>query len=231
MPRKSRRRTKTRKQKIINMVGCSNKCSNRKHHKSCKNVFLSHHGGQGCGSTGCPISPLSFSKMNAFSDNYKPPVFQSGGCDNCIRGGTSMKDGTSMKGGNSFYKPAPPMPGPLVGSAWAYNKLPGMDGIGGNRNYLSPVNVGKDPALQMTMNGSGYKTMNSMVGGIRRGRRQKTVKNMQSGGLIPQDLVNLGRNFSFNLSSAYNALNGQSAPTDPLPYRDQLTNTVSINRI
>jgi hypothetical protein len=123
------------------------------------------------------------------------------------------------------------MPGPLVGSAWAYNKLPGMDGIGGNRNYLSPVNVGKDPALQMTMNGSGYKTMNSMVGGIRRGRRQKTVKNMQSGGLIPQDLVNLGRNFSFNLSSAYNALNGQSAPTDPLPYRDQLTNTVSINRI
>ena len=223
MPRKTRRRTKSRKQKIINMIGCSNKCSNGKHHKSCKNVFLSHRGGQGCGSTGCPIAPLSFAKMNEFSNNYKPSVVQKGGCGSC---GINL-----MKGGNSFFKPAPLMPGPVVGSAWAYNKLPGMDGIGGNRNYLSPVNVGKDPALQMTMNGSGYKTMNSMVGGIRRGKRRKTVKNMKAGGLIPQDLVNLGRDFSFNFSSAYNALNGQSAPTDPLPYRDQLTNTVSINRI
>jgi hypothetical protein len=216
MPRKTRRRTKSRKQKIINMVGCSSRCSNGKHHKSCKNVFLSHRGGQGCGSTGCPIAPLSFAKMNEFSNNYKPSVVQKGGCDSC------------MKGGNSFFKPAPLMPGPVVGSAWAYNKLPGMDGIGGNRNYLSPVNVGKDPALQMTMNGSGYKTMNSMVGGR---KKRKTVKNMKAGGLIPQDLVNLGRDFSFNFSSAYNALNGYSAPTNPLPYKDQLTNTASINRI
>ncbi len=212
------RRTKTRKQKIINMVGCSSRCSNGKHHKSCKNVFLSHRGGQGCGSTACPIAPLSFSKMNDFSHNYKPSVFQKGGCGSC---------GTNMKGGNSFFKPAALMPGPVVGSAWAYNKLPGMDGIGGNRNYLSPVNVGKDPALQMTMNGSGYKTMNSMVGG----KKRKTVKNMNAGGFIPQDLVNLGRDFSFNFSSAYNALNGQSAPTNPSPYMDQLTNTSSINRI
>jgi len=222
MPRKTRRRTKSRKQKIINMVGCSSRCSNGRHHKSCKRSFFSKIGGQGCGSTGCPISPLSVAKMNEFSNTYKPPVFQKGGCDSCMRGGTSMK------GGNSFYKPAPPMPGPIVGSAWAYNKLPGMDGIGGNRNYLSPVNVGKDPALQMTMNGSGYKTMNSMVGGR---TRKKTVKNMNAGGLIPQDLVNLGRDFSFNLSSAYNSLNGISAPTNPLPYKDQLTNTVTINRI
>jgi hypothetical protein len=223
MPRKTRRRTKSRKQKIINMIGCSNKCSNGKHHKSCKNVFLSHRGGQGCGSTGCPIAPLSFAKMNEFSNNYKPSVVQKGGCGSC---GINL-----MKGGNSFFKPAPLMPGPVVGSAWAYNKLPGMDGIGGNRNYLSPVNVGKDPALQMTMNGSGYKTMNSMVGGIRRGIRRKTVKNMKAGGLIPQDLVNLGRDFSFNFSSAYNALNGQSAPPNPSPYMGQLTNTASINRI
>ena len=210
------------------MVGCSKSCSNGKHHKSCKRSFFSKRGGQGCGSNGCPIAPLSFSKMNAFSDNYKPPVFQKGGCGSCMAGGTSMT------GGNSFFKPAPLMPGPVVGSPWAYNKLPGMDGIGGNRNYLSPVNVGKDPALQMTMNGSGYKTMNSMVGGVGLFggiRKRKTVKNIQAGGLIPQDLVNLGRDVSFNLSSAYNALNGISAPTHPLPYRDQLINTVSINRI
>ncbi len=221
MPRKTRRRTRTRtrKQKIINMIGCSSRCSNGKHHKSCKNVFLSHRGGQGCGSTGCPIAPLSFTKMNEFSNNYNPTVKQNGGCGSCMRGGIGMK------GGNSFFKPAPLMPGPFTGSAWAYNKLPGMDGIGGNRNYLSPVNVGNDPALQMTMNGAGYKTMNSMVGG------RKTVKNMKAGGLIPQDLVNLGSDFAFNFKSAYNALNGYSGPVNPLPYKGQLTNTATINRI
>jgi hypothetical protein len=229
MPRKTRRRT--RKQKVINMIGCSKRCSNGRHHKSCKRSFFSKRGGQGCGSTGCPIAPLSVAKMNAFSDNYKPPIFgtkQNGGCGSC--GINLMKGGTSMKGGNNFYKPAPLMPGPFVGSAWAYNKLPGMDGIGSNRNYLSPVNVGKDPALQMTMNDAGYKTMNSMIGGSGKGRKRKTVKNMK-GGLMSQDLVNLGRDFTYNINTAYNALNGVSAPTKPLPYQDQLTNTATINRI
>jgi hypothetical protein len=218
MPRKTRRRT--RKQKVINMIGCAKRCSNGKHVKSCKHIFLSQRGGQGCGSNGCPIAPLSFEKMNAFSNNYKPSLNQNGGCGSC---GINY-----MKGGNTFYKPAPLMPGPFVGSEWAYNKLPGMDGIGGNRNYLPSVNVGNDPALQMTMNGAGYKTMNSMVGGK---KKRKTVKNMKAGGLIPQDLVNLGNDFTFNFKSAYNALNGTSPPTNPSPYRGQLINTMSINRI
>jgi hypothetical protein len=220
MPRKTRTR-RTRKQKIINMIGCSNKCSNGRHHKSCKNAFFSKRGGQGCGPTGCPISPLSVDKMNVFSDNYKPPIFgtkQNGGCGSC---GINL-----MKGGNSYFKPAPLMPGPIVGSAWAYNKLPGMDGIGGNRNFLSPVNVGKDPALQMTMNDAGYKTLNSMIGG--RGKKRRTVKNMKAGGL--QDWMNISE-LTYNVNSAYNALNGYSAPTNPLPYRDQLTNTAIIKRV
>lgn len=220
MPRKTRTRRRTRKQKVINMVGCSN----GKHSRTCKRSFFSKRGGQGCGPTGCPIAPLSVAQMNAFSDNYKPPIFnmnngQNGGCGSCIKGGTS-----------NFYKPPPLMPGPSVGSAWAYNKLPGMDGIGGNRNYLSPVNVGKDPALQMTMNDAGYKTMNSMIGGSGKRRGRKTVKNMK-GGLMSQDLVNLGRDFTYNFNTAYNALNGVSAPTKPLPYQDQLINTATINRI
>ena len=223
MPRKTRTR-KTRKQKIINMVGCSNKCSHGRHHKSCKRSFFSKRGGQGCGPTGCPLAPLSVSQMNAFSDNYKPPTFgtkQNGGCGSC------MNTGNLMKGGNSYFKQAPLMPGPVVGSAWAYNKLPGMDGIGGNRNFLSPVNVGKDPALQMTMNDSGYKTLNSMFGG-RRGKGRKTVKNMKAGGL--QDWMNISE-LTYNVNSAYNALNGRSAPTNPSPYRGQLTNTAIIQRV
>jgi hypothetical protein len=55
-----------------------------------------------------------------------------------------------------------------------------------------------------------------MVGG----RRNK--KSVRGGGLIPQDLVNLGSDFSYNLKSAYNSLNGYKAPVDPLPYKGQL---------
>jgi hypothetical protein len=43
-----------------------------------------------------------------------------------------------------------------------------------------------------------------------------------------QDLVNLGRDFTYNFKSAYNALNGYSAPVNPAPYRDQLTHNRSI---
>jgi hypothetical protein len=55
----------------------------------------------------------------------------------------------------------------------------------------------------------------------------KSISNKNSissgGGLVPQDLLNLGNDISFNVKSAYNALNGYSAPVNPLPYKDQLT--------
>jgi hypothetical protein len=46
----------------------------------------------------------------------------------------------------------------------------------------------------------------------------------RGGGLIPQDLVNFGRTFTYGLGSAYNAINGYQQPVNPLPYKDQLTN-------
>ena len=73
----------------------------------------------------------------------------------------------------------------------------------------------------MSMANSGYKTPNSLVGG---------KKNRKGGGIIPQDMVNLGRNFSFNFKSAYNALNGYKAPVDPLPYKGQLTGASNYNK-
>jgi len=263
MPRKSNKRrnkrTKTRKQKVYLMKGCSKK------NKSCKNNNISsldkktcpncgpncHCGskcncphpcpgtcylnhtlkggsgfGSGCGSCGCPYSPLSFKQMNMYggeTNNIPPatiPLNYNGVGEN---GGLS--DSYLAQSGGSFYKPAASMPGPIVGSAWSssINKWPGVNGIGSDSNYLKSYNannniITKDPALQMTMNDAGYNTRNSMVGG----RRKKMKKSMNGGGLIPQDLVNLGSNFTFNLKSAYNSLNGYKAPIDPLPYKDQL---------
>ena len=47
----------------------------------------------------------------------------------------------------------------------------------------------------------------------------------RGGGILPQDLVNLGRNITYNLGSAYNAINGYPAPVNPMPYNDQLVNS------
>jgi hypothetical protein len=42
--------------------------------------------------------------------------------------------------------------------------------------------------------------------------------------------VNLGRDFTFNFKTAYNALNGYKAPVDPAPYKGQLTGALNNNR-
>ena len=242
MPKKSRTRTRrrTRKQKVINMIGCSKK---HRHNKSCKNgkdlgcpncgpnchcgvncncphpcpgsCYLNRKmvkkGGAGCGSCGCPVGGFTYGAMNKVGGNC---------------GGTC---GVQQTGGN-FFKPAAPIPGPFTGSAWgtSVNEWPTMNGIGGDRNYLNSYagTITNDPQQQMLMSGSGYKTLNSMIGG--KNKKRSSKKTQKGGGLIPQDLVNLGSNFTFNLKSAYNSLNGVSAPVNPLPYKDQLTTNNKI---
>ncbi len=257
MTKKTRKRSrKTRKQKVINMIGCSKK---HKHNKSCKNntknrknlgcpncgpnchcgpkcncphpcpgsCYLNNRKKMqkagSCGSSACPMGGLTFKAMNQFGGNC---------------GGTcSIIPAQSQSGGN-FFKPASPIPGPFVGSSWgtSTNEWPGTNGIGGDRNYLASYakTIGNDPQLKMSMADSGYKTLNSMVGGyvyknkndsssiLKSNSINKSKSKSQKGGLIPQDLVNLGNNFTFNLKSAYNSLNGYNSPANPLPYKDQL---------
>jgi hypothetical protein len=194
MPKKSFRRNKTKKnrthkQKMYNMKGCSRGCS-----KGCKHMRSKHMGGQGCGPTGCPIAPYSWNQMNA-------------------KGGQNMKCGKSMKGG-SFYKPAAPVPAPLVGQPWtpSIKGWPGVDGVDNNRNYLSNNLYNKgDPQTMMKLGGS---------------------KKVKGGGILPQNLVNLGRGMEYNLKSVSNTLNGYDRPISPLPYQDQFfKSTFSANKL
>jgi hypothetical protein len=157
-------------------------------------------------------------------------IFMTGGCgcNNIPMGGGNNNNNNS--GGASL------LPGPDVGMPWGKieYKWPGVDGISGNRNYLSSYadKVGNDPSLQ-AINDSGYTGkhfLNSIVGGKRKSYKNKSYKrknsyksksknrNKSGGGF----LVNLGRDLTFNLNTAYNAINGYPAPVDPLPYKDQL---------
>lgn len=231
MPKKSRRHSRSKRRSKIRtsknipivMVGCSKKgkkcnassCPNcgpnchcgpkcRCTHPCPGKCYLNHRlkgGSNGCGSCGCPIAPLKMSKFGG-SNSYGPIL------------------GIGQNGGA-----IPPVPGPNVGSAWGAtaNKLPGGNGISGDRNYLAPVDVTKNPQQQQILNDTGYNNMRSLIGGSKSRRN----RNRKGGGLIPQDLVNLGRDFTFNLGSAYNALNGYKAPINPLPYKGQLTGSLN----
>ena len=186
MPKKSfrrrgtkRNRGRTRKQKFYNMKGCS-KCGS----KSCKHNKFG--GGQGCGSSGCPLAPYSWNQMN----------MKGGECNSCM----------NIKGGS--------VPAPLVGSPWtpSIKGWPGVDGVDSGRNYLSNNLYDKsDVQTMMKLGGS---------------------KKMKAGGLLPQNLVNLGRDVAFNFKSVSNSLNGYDAPTNPLPYKGQFPNSSTyVNKL
>ena len=284
MPKKSRTRKtrRTRKQKVINMIGCSKK---HRHNKSCKNrkdlgcpncgpnchcgpncncphpcpgsCYLNRRmvkkGGSGCGSCGCPVGGFTYEQMNKFggglqenAGNFLKPVLidgtntnefikipgvgQTGGV--CQTGGNCGGTCGLQQTGGNFFKPAAPIPGPFAGSPWgtSVNEWPTMNGIGGDRNYLNSYagTITNDPQQQMSMSDAGYKTLNSMIGGKNKKRASK--KSQKGGGLIPQDLVNLGSNFTFNLKSAYNSLNGYNQPVNPLPYKDHLTRSFNNSK-
>lgn len=232
MPKSRRHRTrrhrsrkhnkKSRKQPIYKMIGCNknkNENNNKKpcpncgpncHCIDCKcakgcpgNCYLGRRIGRGGDS---PIAPLSWAQMQKF-----------GGSD-VMQGGPIL--GTGQNGGTYMA-----IPGPFVGQPWSINSLPGQNGISNDNNYLASYKdvVANDPSYHQSMNDSGYNSINSKVGGYTYNNKTRRSSRSSSsykkgGGLIPQDLVNLGRDFMYNVNSAYNAFNGYKAPVNPLPY-------------
>lgn len=105
---------------------------------------------------------------------------------------------------------------PLIGAPYTPTNLPGEAGLPGQTNYYAlNTYVPFDPQTQNIIS-----ERNQMTLGGSRKRRMK-----RGGGILPQDLVNLGRNITYNLGSAYNAINGYPAPVNPMPYNDQLVNS------
>lgn len=300
--RRSRHRRGGR-QRVYSMIGCAAAARSKR-----------GGGGGSCGACGCPIAPLSWSEMNnnaaqlgggcgCGAGNILPTFgggssSQTGGGDTVDAGAPYAPCGVSncnpivgagQYGGSSFYKAPTPIPGPFVGSPWGASiaKWPVVDGISGDRNYYAGIGkvIDNDPALQMRMDDSGYRTANSQVGGYRyaadedavavaeeasasaassaslpaslsavapssttrRRRRRRSRRSSSSsrrrsstdsaphrrrssdrfslrrgGGLLPQELVNMGRAAAFQVNSAYNTLAGVPAPVNPAPYQDQL---------
>jgi hypothetical protein len=119
-----------------------------------------------------------------------------------------------------------PYPNGLAGAPWKPESSgwPGVDGVGGNRNYLAPNEYNVDPQTAMLAAGANRPFS---IGG-RRGRKQKGGS---TSNFLSQDLINLGRQFQYGVGNVYNGLLGYSSPVNPMPWKGQLENTPSLPSI
>lgn len=137
---------------------------------------------------------------------------QKGGCQQCLGGGVTVQSG----GGIGYIG------SPTYGKPWTpeISGWPGVSGQQGQTNFFS-LNKYDKPYLQ-TEQISERDQITYMKGGSRRRR---------AGGIIPQDLVNLGRSMVYGVGSAYNSLNGYPAPASPLPYKDQFASPTATKSL
>jgi hypothetical protein len=68
-------------------------------------------------------------------------------------------------------------------------------------------------------------------GGGGTAKKSKKQRGGDFSNFITQDIINLGRQFTYGLGSTFNALNGTSGPANPLPWKGQLTNTANLSTI
>ena len=194
--------------------------------------FINYQGNQRGGGCGCGL-PF----MNGGCGSCGTSVMNGGTCASCtlpfMSGGNNHRSGCKCsvcKGKQSGGNPGIPYPNGLAGSPWtpAISGWPGVDGVQGGRNYLAPNNYHTDISRQMIDVGANPPFT---IGG-KRGQKSKKTKKQRGGTMsnfFTQDLINLGRQFQFGMGSAYNALSGYGAPTNPMPWKDQLPNTPSLS--
>jgi hypothetical protein len=177
------------------------------------NPITNQRGGDcGCGVNGPPMSGGSKHRNGCR-------------CSVCKSKNRKMSGGSGCSTSNNGI----PYPNGLVGNSYDNpSNLPGANYIPGDANFYkmnsySPVDISR----QMLDIGANRPFLGF------KGGKGKTKK--RSGGgfsnFLGQDFVNLGRQFGFGIGSAYNALTGYPAPTNPLPWKDQLPNTANLNTI
>ena len=212
----------TKTQKLWNMKGCSKKktkCSlggkSRKNRKSRKNggCWWKKRGGYKCHkcSGNCHLNGKNKKQIGGNCGCGLQLGGQKGGCQTCLAG---MQSGGGINNSGT----------PLVGSPWSpkISNWPGVAGKDGQTNFYSMNKYHVDPQTAAISERNQITHMKQNGGGSRRRR---------AGGLIPQDLVNLGRSMVYGVGSAYNSLNGYATPVSPLPYKDQLVNTPSAKAL
>jgi hypothetical protein len=187
------------------MIGCSRKNKNKFNKKTPnKKTYL--------GGT-APIYPIRSQSPNPYTNlNSRSLKGGSCGCGKLFGGSKNVQNG-----GSSAF----------VGSPWTYKNWPSE-----NNGYYYPENTYKNDVQLQIKPAEPNPSSIILKGG--KNKTKKTNKTMQKGGnlsnFLYQDLLNLGRNVSYNVGSAYNTLIGTAKPVNPMPWEGQLSGTTG-NRL
>jgi hypothetical protein len=246
------KKTSKRHQKLYKMKGCSKRKNSRKHTRKHlggsrlmpgtfninganpiipntgppsvnTNTTTTNHGGMlrgGCGGT-CSATPPLMTGGNCGCGQL--PIMSAGGRRK--RGGCGplcllALGGAKQKGGNTWA------PQGLIGKPWTPNPE-GWPGVNGSRNYLDYNSYKADPQTAMINVGPNPP----FLGGRKKSRGSRKQKGGNFSNFIGQDLINLGRQFQYNLGSAYNGINGYPRPVNPMPFEGQMPRTPTFSAV
>lgn len=173
--------------------------------------FLNPVNQQQGGSCGCGMPSLMSGGRKGHRSHCK--------CSTC-KGNKKYKMGGGA--GCSTSNNGIPYPNGLVGSP--YNNptnLPGANGIPGDANYYSNNTYNNDVSRQMVNVGANPPFL-SLKGGRKGKNKTRKMRGGNLSNFFMQDLVNLGRQFTHGVGTAFNGLNGYPAPQNPLPWKGQL---------
>lgn len=176
-----------------------------------------------------PLSPSPYAAYVGKGGNHAasvnkayPIVKDTGGTMGWLNSGQTIRGGGMTGPGTSYANG-------LVGSSWSSNPetWSGVNGVGGDGNHLSLNTYNNDISRQMLDIGANYPFNGMLSGGGRsrgpsRGHSSNHKKTYRGGGLLPQNLVNVGRNFMYNIGASNNEMNGYAVPPKPMPYEGQL---------
>jgi hypothetical protein len=144
-------------------------------------------------------------------------------CSTCKRSSRSMMSGG---GGCETTNNGIPYPNGLVGAAYSNpTNLPGANGIPGDANYYSNNTYNNDVSRQMVAVGANPPFLALKGGKRNRFTHTKKYRKQRGGTLsnsIGQDFINLGRQFTHDVGSVFNSLNGYPHHSSPLPWNDQI---------
>lgn len=119
---------------------------------------------------------------------------------------------------------------PFIGAPWSVTN----DESQSTGNYYSQnLYKSADPQTMMKLKG-GQVIGGQVIGGQVIGGQKSRRRSLKGGSLtnfLPSDLVNLGRDFTYNVNSAYSSLTGAPQPVNPSPVEGHLSASVNANRI
>lgn len=201
---KTRRQYKDKEENIYVMKGCSKgrpKASSRHKASRRQNKKASKR-------PKCVTRQKTLMRKQSLQRGIRQSIGLTGGnCTTCLNGGSTANA--------------------LIGAPWSATNSETQPS---SNHYAQNMYDKADPQLMMQVRGGKRRGVKGSRGQVRKSKR----RGLNGGALmdlVPSDLVNLGRDVTYNVGSAYSSLTGATQPVNPNVTEQQLNTSVNLHKI